>query len=227
MKKAKPTNRAMPPPEGGSARDGGVSPDLLAQLTRTLWLPHDLSETERDARRAAAHALVADIGPAGGVETLLACQMVAAHEAAMLCLARSMAPDAPPPQAHQDRRHAARLMALFTRQVDALGRHRLREVERRERLARERQNETRRAWLASMDAPQGAVIQALVRRLVERDGDQNEADHPGPPLPGPADGAPDRLGGAGHRVEQESKPAAKGAAKRSAKGDATTGIPPP
>ena len=76
--------------------DAGVSPDLLAQLENTLWLPHDLDEGIRTARLAAARATLADIDPAPGIEAMLACQMVAAHEAAMACLSRSMAPAAAP-----------------------------------------------------------------------------------------------------------------------------------
>ena len=73
--------------------DGAVTPDLLAQLAATLWLPHDMDEGTRGARMAAAHAMLANINPAAGIEGMLACQMVATHEAAMACLSRSAAPD--------------------------------------------------------------------------------------------------------------------------------------
>ena len=43
-------------------QDGTVNPDLLAQLSATLWLPHDLDETEKAARMAAE-------SPAGGQRT--------------------------------------------------------------------------------------------------------------------------------------------------------------
>ncbi len=50
----------------------------------------------RTARLAAARATLAHIDPAPGIEAMLACQMVATHEAAMACLGRSAAPAAPP-----------------------------------------------------------------------------------------------------------------------------------
>ena len=44
-------------------------------------------------------------------------------------------------------------MAIYTRQVDALGRHRIREQELRERLDEQRRNEEYQAQLESIDAP--------------------------------------------------------------------------
>ena len=77
-----------------AARDGGVNPDLLAQLEATLWLPHDMDSGTHSQRMAAARAMLQEIGPGPCIEDMLACQMVAAHEAAMACLGRSMAPEA-------------------------------------------------------------------------------------------------------------------------------------
>ncbi len=137
---------------GHAAEDGGVTPGLLAQLSNTLWLPHQLDEATRAARRAAARAMLADIDPAPGIESMLACQMVAAHETAMACLSRSAAPDQSPEQTDQNLKHAERLMAIYTRQVDVLDRHRIRELELRIRLGNRRRNEEWRAELESMRA---------------------------------------------------------------------------
>ncbi len=145
-------------------QDEAVDPDLLAQLTHTLWLPHDMDEATRGVRMAAAHAMLAAINPAAGIEGMLACQMVAAHEAAMACLSRSAAPDQSPEQTDQNLKHAERLMALYTRQVDVLGRHRIREQELRERLDRQRRDEEWRAHLDNMDAQR------------ENDSDGDDAD---------------------------------------------------
>ena len=117
--------------------DGAVTADLLAQLENTLWLPQDLDQGTRAARLAAARAVLTDINPAPGLEAMLACQMVAAHEAAMACLGRSAAPQAAPEQTDRNLKHAERLMALFTRQMDVLGRHRAREHKRAEQQARQ------------------------------------------------------------------------------------------
>ena len=84
----------------------------------------------RTARLAAARATLAHIDPAPGIEAMLACQMVAAHEAAMACLSRSMGPAAAPGLVDQNLRHAERLTALYARQTEALGRYRAREQKR-------------------------------------------------------------------------------------------------
>ncbi len=135
-----------------AAQEGAVTPDLLAQLANTLWLPHDMDEGTRGVRLAAARAMLADINPAAGIEGMLACQMVATHEAAMACLSRSAAPDQSPEQTDQNLKHAERLMALYTRQVDVLGRHRIRQQERQEQLDRQHRDEERRAEIESIHA---------------------------------------------------------------------------
>ena len=99
----------------------------------------------RTARLAAARATLAHIDPAPGIEAMLACQMVAAHEAAMACLSRSMGPAAAPGLVDQNLRHAERLTALYARQTEALGRYRAREqkrvYDRRDREQQARQPE--------------------------------------------------------------------------------------
>ena len=106
---------------------GAVNADLLAQLADTLWLPADLTKAQRRARIQAAEAMLEDIGPADGTESMLACQMVAAHEAAMDCLRRAMLEDQPEGGREVNLKHAERLLALYTRQVTVLDRHRTRQ----------------------------------------------------------------------------------------------------
>ena len=84
-------------------QDGTVNPDLLAQLSATLWLPHDLDETEKAARMAAASTLLADTEPAAGIESMIVVQMVATHVPALECLRRSMAPGPWPASLHRGR----------------------------------------------------------------------------------------------------------------------------
>jgi len=112
---------------------------LMAQLETVLWLPHDMDAATRAARIAAARAMLAHIDPAGGLEGMLACQMVAAHEAAMACLGRAASAGAPPEQTDQDLKHAERLMALYARQVEVLGRHRTRDQKFQEQKRREQE----------------------------------------------------------------------------------------
>ncbi len=156
--------------------DGAVNPDLLAQLANTLWLPQDLDEAARAARMAAARALLEDINPAAGIEGMLACQMVATHEAAMACLSRSMVAEASPEQTDQNLKHAERLMALYTRQVEVLGRHRSRDHQLRERLEQQRRKEEREAWLESVAGPPELAFETLLAFAQENNTDWDEAD---------------------------------------------------
>ena len=93
---------------------------------------------------AAARILLEDINPAAGVESMLAVQMVATHEAAMECLRRAMTPvkgDQPSPDgSDQNLKHSERLLALYARQMDVLGRHRT-----REQKLKQQRHEKRRA----------------------------------------------------------------------------------
>jgi hypothetical protein len=157
-----------------AAEDGGVSPDLQAQLEATLWLPHDVNEEEKAARRTAARAMLADIDPAEGIEAMLACQMVAAHEAAMACLVRSTAPGTSPEQTDRNLKHAERLLAIFTRQVDTLDRHRVREAERQDQLEQERRSAERKAFLDSVAPTQEMVFQSLLDFVKENEPDDDE-----------------------------------------------------
>ena len=131
--------RAKPSAAKHAPREGGVYSDLLAQLARTLWLPHDLDEMEKAARLAAASVLLEDINPAAGVESLLAVQMVATHVAALECLRRAMAGEASPEGRDEHLKHAERLLGIYTRQMDVLGRHRTRDQIFKQRQEQERQ----------------------------------------------------------------------------------------
>ena len=142
-------------------REVAVTPALLAQLEAALCLPGDLPKADRAQRFEAARTMLAGIGPAEGIEAMLACQMVAAHEASMACLARAGTAGAPPERIDRELRQGERLMSLFARQVEALGRLRTREAEaqdrlrareteRRERAERERRGAERRNFLDSI-----------------------------------------------------------------------------
>ena len=155
---------------------------LMAQLETVLWLPHDMDEAARAARIAAARAMLAHIDPAGGIEGMLACQMVAAHEAAMACLGRSAAAGASPEQTDQNLKHAERLMALYARQIEVLGRHRVRdqklqEQQRREQEYREQEPEREEFWQFAYNFNALSQIDtALYRKDEDIDEDAQEWD---------------------------------------------------
>ncbi len=111
------------------AAGDAAKPDPLSRLASTPWVPDGLDEAEKVVRIGAASAMLDHIGPADGMETMLAIQMVATHEAATDCPRRAMTDDAPPEIRDENLKHSERLLALYARQMDVLGRHRIREIE--------------------------------------------------------------------------------------------------
>jgi len=108
------------------SRKHGTNPDLLARLEAALWLPAGTDEADRCARIEAARTLLREVAPEDGTEAMLACQMVATHEAALECLRRSSAPDITEELRDQNLKHAERLLSIYARQMEVLGRYRLR-----------------------------------------------------------------------------------------------------
>jgi hypothetical protein len=82
------------------------------------------SEEDMMAKIARAIELYEDLRPVDGLEGMLAIQMVGTHEAATECLRRAALQN----QTFQGRdlalKHAAKLMALYLKQVAALDKHR-------------------------------------------------------------------------------------------------------
>ena len=68
--------------------------------------------------------LLAGIGPKDAVESMLAAQMVATHDAAMALLKRSHHPQQDFPGMDMTLKHAIRLLQLYTRQVETLAKYR-------------------------------------------------------------------------------------------------------
>ena len=97
---------------------------LINEVARTLWLPEGLSEEDRMSRLASAIALLEGIRPEGEIEGMLAAQMVATHNAAMECLRRTMIPEQPLAGREHNLKHAAKLLALYARQLEVLDKHR-------------------------------------------------------------------------------------------------------
>lgn len=96
---------------------------LIRQLQASLWLPDGLDAAERAGRIRAALAMLEGIAPRDGAEGLLAVQMAATHNAALDCLRRAAAGQSFE-EREQSLRHAARLLDVYLRQVEALDRYR-------------------------------------------------------------------------------------------------------
>jgi hypothetical protein len=104
------------------SKDEDLSLSLVNQVLETLWLPKNMSEDIPIESACAAVATLEGIAPRDELEGLLAAQMVGAHNAAMECLRRAMMEG----QTFDDQnlKHGARLLAIYTKQVEALDRHR-------------------------------------------------------------------------------------------------------
>jgi hypothetical protein len=102
--------------------------DLLSQklheIVGLLWLPPSLSEKEKNAQIVRAAQLFESLAPSDASEAMLAIQMVGTHSAAMECLRRAMIPEQSTATRDSCLRAAQKMMALYTRQLETLNRHR-------------------------------------------------------------------------------------------------------
>ena len=64
------------------------------------------------------------IKPQDEIEGMLAAQMVATHSAAMECLRRAMIQNQPALGREQNLKHAAKLLSIYSRQIETLDKHR-------------------------------------------------------------------------------------------------------
>ncbi len=96
----------------------------ICEVIRTLWFPDGLSEDQKSDRMASAITTLEGIKPRGEIEGMLAAQMVATHSAAMECLRRAMIPEQTFKGRDQNLKHAAKLLSIYSRQVEVLDKHR-------------------------------------------------------------------------------------------------------
>lgn len=94
---------------------------LVTQALAGVWLPE--GKNKDDAFMATLAALQA-IAPTDGLEGMLAAQMVTTHEAAMECLRRAMISGQTFEGRDSNLKHGAKLMQIYTRQMEALAKHR-------------------------------------------------------------------------------------------------------
>jgi hypothetical protein len=96
---------------------------LMEQVGDCVPVPDSLPPLERRRRMEAAAATLKGIGPRDDTEGMLAAQMVATHNLALDCLARANGIRDPDWRA-MEMRYGARLLQLWTRQLEALDRQR-------------------------------------------------------------------------------------------------------
>jgi hypothetical protein len=97
---------------------------LITQVYDILWTPESLSDDEKLARIRSAISLLQGIRPADETEGMLAVQMVATHHAAMECLRRAMIVEQTFAGRDQNLKHATKLLAIYSRQIEVLDKHR-------------------------------------------------------------------------------------------------------
>ena len=110
--------------EATGTTDWVLAQRLINQVYESLWLPEGLSDHEKSERLQAAAKILRGIKPQDELEGVLATQMVATHMAAMECLRRAMIPGQPVQGRESNLRHAAKLLSVFTKQLEALNRNR-------------------------------------------------------------------------------------------------------
>jgi hypothetical protein len=105
-----------------------ASPDLqkriVVQVSEAIWMPKDVTPEERSARIREALVSLGGIDPQDELEGMLAAEMVATHHAAIDCLRRAMIPEQSLPARDVNLKHAARLLAIYARQLEVLDKHR-------------------------------------------------------------------------------------------------------
>lgn len=122
------------PPAAAGNHDGqgsvtGFATEAAEHRLLRLYLtslPHQQfkSDVERNAIAQGALAMMAELDARDAAEGMLAAQMVAAHHAAMDCLALAANHDNPIEARQESLKQANKLMALYTKQVETLDKHR-------------------------------------------------------------------------------------------------------
>lgn len=97
---------------------------LINQAINALWIPEGATEESANQSIQSAIALLQGIKPENEIEGMLAAQMVGTHSAAMECLRRAMLQGQTFEGRNQNLKYAAKLLAIYPRQIDALNKHR-------------------------------------------------------------------------------------------------------
>ncbi len=101
-----------------------VEGQLSKEVIKALWLGDGLTKDQKAERILSAIFLLQGIKRQGEIEGMMAAQMVATHSAAMECLRRAMIPDQTLLGRDLNLKHAAKLLAIYARQVEVLDKHR-------------------------------------------------------------------------------------------------------
>jgi hypothetical protein len=106
------------------AADDALQRAMMTQAARSVWLSDGMSEAQASEAASTVVAAMKGLAPRNELEGLLVTQMVSIHNMAMDCTRRAMLPGQTLEGRDLNLRHAAKLMGLFTRQLEALDKHR-------------------------------------------------------------------------------------------------------
>jgi len=114
----------LPPREMLAADEWTIEVRKLDEIAELVWMPEGLEKDARNARLVRALELYADLKPVGSAEGMLAAQMVGTHHAALDCLRRAAIVNQTFEGRNMALNHAQKLMALYTKQLAVLDKHR-------------------------------------------------------------------------------------------------------
>lgn len=92
----------------------------ISEISSVLWLADTMSEVEKNLRIARAIELYESLAPQDGMEAMLALQMVATHFAALEAMSQAGFPGRFIGGVEKFMNMSAKLMSLYTRQMEAL-----------------------------------------------------------------------------------------------------------
>ena len=107
----------------GGSRSDDWNNILATQTVQALWLKHSDPET-RDKNYSATLAALIGIGPKDELESMIAAQMIAAHNASMECYRRAMLGEQTLEGRRENLNQAGKLSRTYATLLEALNRHR-------------------------------------------------------------------------------------------------------
>lgn len=107
----------------------------ISEISSVLWLTDTMSEDEKNLRIARAIELYESLAPQDGMEAMLALQMVATHFAALEAMSQAGVPGRFIGGVEKFMNTSAKLMSLYTRQMEALEAQKRRRAKSQQPLA--------------------------------------------------------------------------------------------
>ncbi|MEI6723754.1 MAG: hypothetical protein WCO67_23580 [Betaproteobacteria bacterium] len=111
-------------PEATGTENRALGIQLVRQAIGSISVHPGMSDQEHQAAIKAVVAALKGVAPADGMESMLAVQLVATHNAAMDCLRRAQLDGQSFEGRDLNLKHATKLLAAYARQVEAIDRHR-------------------------------------------------------------------------------------------------------